>query len=565
MTVTRGLPIAKRKKERVLRHVRWRATVHLLGNQWTAFPHFIWTFVLILLALFALKVDLLEAGSGFTRFLWWVAIVGFGCWIADLAKERPALSWAGYYMSWMALAGVVLSVPTMVYVGYALIMVGLILAALGMPSRVGFAAMAIWGMIVGVAVEHFCLQPVSITGPSSVGMLIYAFLAILLLYCLGFLEGILRSGLSDDLTGVGSRRLLRWLSTFLLQTADRQERPISLLLVDIDNFKAINDSLGHPFGDLVLQRFAAVLENELRPDDIICRYGGDEFVVILQDTTNAEAMLVAERLRRRVTEVFRRELPDESLTISIGISTYPEHSLSMEGLIEQADTAMMAGAKLMGKDKVATAAKQYHPDLWDRLLGQLPSDVLPLLRMVSLTTEETIDHMTRLADLGSRLGEALGLSDNLCATIAQAGALHDVGKIAIPKAILTKPGPLTWEERQTIMMHSELGATMLANLDVKAPVVEAVRHHHEWWDGTGYPDGLRGEQIPIAATILAVVDAYDAMTTSRPYQQMRTPAEALQEIAEKSGTQFDPRIGTKLLQLVEGEALQEVAAETYHL
>ncbi|NMB10936.1 MAG: diguanylate cyclase [Firmicutes bacterium] len=565
--MTRSLPFGTKRKERVLRHVRWRSTIHLLGNQWAAFPRFIWTFIILLLALFALKVDIraLEGvGASLTRFFWFVAVVGFVLWMVDLAQEYPALGWTGYYMGWLALAGIILSVPDMTYVGYALLMVGIVLAALDMPSRVGFSAMGIWGMLVGIAVEHFCLEPL-LPGRSSVGVLVYALLAVLLLYCLGFLESLFRGGFADDLTGVGSRQLLKWLHSSLWHVAERKERPISLLLLDIDDFKGINDRLGHAFGDATLQRFAKLIENEIRPEDILCRYGGDEFVVILKDTTNAEAVTIAHRLRRRVSEAFRRELPDNPITVSIGVASFPEHSNSLEGLINQADKALIAGAKLLGKNKVANAANLYHPDLWEMLRGQLSSDVLPLLELVSLVTGETVDHMTRLADLGTRLGEFLGLSEEQCTTIMQAAALHDVGKIAIPKGILEKPGPLTWEERQIMMTHSELGATMLTNLGVEASVVEAVRHHHEWWDGTGYPDGLREDQIPLEATVLAVVDAYDGMTSPRPYQAVRTPEQALQEIHEYSGIQFNPRAVDILPQFLEGDAVREVAAQTFDI
>ncbi|NMB45623.1 MAG: diguanylate cyclase [Firmicutes bacterium] len=564
MIPTADSPNGSRKRERVLRHIRWRSTIHLLGSQWAAFPRFIWTFILLLLALFTFKVARLDVGTGLIRYLWLAALIGFGCWMVDRFQEYPALGWAGYYTSWLALAGIVLSAPNMIFMGYALLIVGIVLAALDMPSRFGFAAMAIWGMIVGIAVEHFYLKPVVDAGQSSIGMLIYALLSVLLLYCLGFFESLFRGGFADELTGIGSRQLLKWLSNSIWLTAEKKAHPISLLLLDLDNFKSVNERAGHSFGDAVLQRFATVVENEIRPEDILCRYGGDEFVVILQNTSNSEAVAAAHRLRKRVAEAFRRELPDYPLTVSIGVASYPEHAHSLEGLVNQADKALMSGAKLLGKNKVATAASLYHPDQWEVLREQVHPDLLPLLELVCLITGETADHMVRLAELGFSIGQALSFSEELCAAITQAAALHDVGKLAISMAILEKPGPLTAKERQIMMTHSELGAIMLANLDAGASVVDAVRHHHEWWNGAGYPDGLQGEQIPIAATILAVADAYDAMTNPRPYQAVRTPAAALQEIVKYSGVQFSPRVVDVLCKLLEGDALLEVAADSFN-
>lgn len=511
--------------------------------------------------LFALKVNAPSLRFEITSYLWLVALIGVVFWILGQIRYGPGPSWAGYYASWLALAGVILSVPNCRNVGRSLLIIGIVLSALDLPSQIGFAAMAAWGMVVSISIECYHLRLVQSQWAAAGGVSIYVFTSLVLLYCLRFIEGLYGSSFSDDLTGVGSRQLLKWLQDSVWPVIQEEGRFISVLLLDLDNFKVINDSLGHAYGDKVLQRFTEVIREEIRHQDVFCRYGGDEFVLALPDTTTTQATTVAHRLREQVAEVFQEELPDCSITVSIGVASYPEHGQTLEELLVQADRALMMGAKRRGGNQVASITTCLSPDLWQQIQMKLPSDVLPLLEVVSLITGETIDHMLRLARLGLGLGEIMGLAEGLCATIMQAAVLHDVGKIAIPKVILEKPGHLTWEERQIMMTHSEIGATMLTNFDVEPAVVEAVRHHHEWWDGRGYPDGLWGDDIPLAAAILAVVDAYDAMTTPRPYQVVRSPGAALEEIKEKADIQFSPHIVPLLSQLIEDDALFEVAAE----
>lgn len=559
---TERLKAGTRNKDRILRHVRWRSTALLLGNGQTTVRSRIGAVLLVGEVLFAFKVSAPRMALEITSYLWLAALIGAVFWILGQIRHWPGPSWAGYYASWLALAGVILGVPNCRNVGRSLLVIGTVLSALDMPSQMGFAGMAAWGVVVSISIECYHLKLVQSQWASAGGVSIYMFTSLVLLYCLRFLENLYGSSFSDDLTGIGSRQLLRWLRDSLWPIIQKEGRSISILLLDLDDFKAVNDHLGHAYGDAVLRRFAEAIQSEIRHQDVFCRYGGDEFVVTLPDTTATEATVVAHRLRKRVAEVFQKELPDCPITVSVGVASHPEHGYTLEELLAQADQALMMGAKRRGGNQVASVTSFSAPNLWEQIRAELPSDVLPLLEVVSLITGETVEHMTRLARLGSGLGEAMGLTQELCTTIMQAAALHDVGKIAIPKVILEKPGPLTWEERQIMMTHSEIGATMLANLNVEPAVVEAVRYHHEWWDGRGYPDGLREDDIPLAATILAVVDAYDAMTNHRPYQELRTSKAALQEIKDKAGIQFNPHVIALLPQLLEGDALLEVAVET---
>ena len=531
-----------RDRDRILRHIRWRPADYLLGHGLAAIPRIAWTSALVVLALHALGGQAPVRGAGLVVFLWTVAVAGLSGWIWGRTHGYLAVSWAGYYIAWIALSGIMLSVPHLLNVGRVFMVVGAILAIVEVPSRGGFLALVTWGIIVGMSMEYFCLQSLPGFPITAIGVLIYFLIPMVLMLHLGVLERLYVGSFSDDLTGMGNRKLLRWLRRSLWLRMQKQGRPLSLLLLDVDDFKKVNDNLGHTKGDEVLWRLARLIEDEVRQDDIVCRYGGDEFMVFLLDSGTSQAVTVANRLCQRVVDVFLEELPACPLTVSMGIASYPEHADNLDKLVEQADQALICGAKAHGKNQVSTASSIYRPDPWQAVRAQLPHQALPLAEVVTMITGETVDHMVRLADVSYRLGKTLGLSEEVCARLTQAAALHDVGKIIVPKMILEKHGPLTWEEQQSVMLHSQLGATMLANLNLDPAVVDAVRYHHEWWDGTGYPDGLREGQSPILAAILSVADAYDAMTNYRPYQETRTPEEALLELMTLAEVQFDPRI-----------------------
>jgi diguanylate cyclase (GGDEF)-like protein len=407
-------------------------------------------------------------------------------------------------------------------------------------------AMALWAAAILMAVEGRELYGVISYDTAAIGMLIFVLFSVLLLQSLKFLENLYRRGFCDDLTGVGSRWMLGWVSKSALMEAQRRGRNLSLLLLDLDNFKLINDQGGHALGDAVLEQFARFIQGEIRADDIVCRYGGDEFAILMKNTNHQAAMAAAQRLRKRVVEVFGRELPEYPISISVGVATYPDHGITLTELLNKADRALMAGAKLRGRNRVATADAFHYGDPWDVLQGILSPQMVRLLEIVVQVSEESVEHITRLVPLAEALGIAVGLPQQMQLTVVQAAALHDVGNIAVPKDILTKPGPLNWKEYRTLMRHADVGAVILANLGLHDGIIEAIRCHHEWWNGAGYPDGLQGEDIPITAAILAVVEAYDAMIRPGLYGRARTPAEAVQEILRLSGQQFNPYVASQL-------------------
>ncbi|NLY29414.1 MAG: diguanylate cyclase [Firmicutes bacterium] len=544
------MTLGKLENEQVLRHIRWRSIAHFLGEG-SSFQRLVWAFIIFIMILVAFHSRSVEPRTWIPTFLWIQAAVSCGVWVIAALRGSWAVSWGGYYSAWIALSGIVVSSPGTVALGYGLMLMGMTLSALDMPSRTGFMSLALWAAVVLMAVEERELYGVISSNTAAIGMLIFVLFSVLLLQSLSFLENLYRRGFCDDLTGVGSRRMLGWVSNTALMEAQKRGEALSLLLLDLDNFKLVNDQGGHALGDAVLEQFAGFIQQEIRAEDIVCRYGGDEFAIVMKNTNHKAAIGAAQRLRKRVADVFSRQVPECSISISVGVATYPEHGTTLTELLNKADRALMAGAKLRGRNRVATADAFNYGDPWEVLQDILTSRVMRLLEIVVQVSDASVEHITRLVPLVEALGVAVGLPDKLQLTVVQAAALHDVGYIAVPKDILNKLGPLDWKEQHALMRHAEVGADILANLGIDQGIVTALRHHHEWWNGKGYPDGLSGEEIPITAAVLSVVNAYDAMIRPGPYGRPRTPEEAVQEILRLSGQQFNPHVAAKLPKILE--------------
>ena len=316
--------------------------------------------------------------------------------------------------------------------------------------------------------------------------------------------------------------------------------PFTLCLLDVDDFKRINDLYGHPEGD----RLLAELASKLRQNGEAFRLGGDEFALLLPDHDPREALAVAGAIVERIGRL-ELELVG-SVTVSAGIASFPEQALDRDELIRLADSALY-WAKEHGRNRVHS----YRPDVVElaelRRLAHGPDRAAryraaaSLAKAVDLRDTYTGSHSSRVADLAARLAERIGLDEEQIELTRLAGSLHDLGKLAIPEEILRKPGPLTEPERLVLERHPQIGFRMLESLGVD-PVAEWVLHHHERWDGTGYPDRLGGQRIPLGARILFVADAYDAMTSDRVYRSRLTAEAALEELERCAGTQFDPEI-----------------------
>ena len=350
----------------------------------------------------------------------------------------------------------------------------------------------------------------------------------------------MRLALTDPLSGLGNHRSFQERLKHELLRAEADDEPFTLCMIDVDDFKRINDLYGHPVGDRVL----ASVGRRLRQNGEAFRLGGDEFALLLPGVTADEALSAAASVLARIGSL---ELADVgSVTASAGVAGFPHQAFDRDELIRLADSALY-WAKEHGKNRVHV----YRPDVVElaelRRLAHGPDRAArfraaaSLAKAVDARDTYTGSHSTRVAELSAWIAHRLGVDREHIELTRLAGSLHDLGKLAIPEEILRKPGPLTDPERLVLQRHPEIGHRMLESLGVD-PVAEWVLHHHERWDGTGYPERLRGDEIPLGARIIFVADAYDAMTSDRAYRGRLTPREAIEELERCSGTQFDPEI-----------------------
>ncbi len=349
----------------------------------------------------------------------------------------------------------------------------------------------------------------------------------------------MRLALTDPLTGLGNHRHFHERLERELAEAREQGLPLSLCFVDVDDFKRINDRFGHPAGDRVLSQLAT----RLRQSGEAFRLGGDEFALLLPGRDENMAIAAAESIVNRIRA---SELDQVGhVTVSAGVSAAPPQAQRDE-VISLADSALY-WAKEYGKDRV----RAYRPDVVElaelRRLASGPDRAArfraaaSLAKAVDARDAYTGSHSTRVASLAARVATRLGLDQEEVELTRLAARLHDLGKLALPEELLRKPGPLTEPERLILERHPQIGFRMLESLGID-PVADWVLHHHERWDGTGYPDRLLGERIPLGARIIFVADAYDAMTSERVYRRPLSPASALEELEHCAGTQFDPEV-----------------------
>ena len=350
----------------------------------------------------------------------------------------------------------------------------------------------------------------------------------------------IRLALTDPLTGLGNHRHFHERLQRELAIAEETHGLLSLCFIDIDDFKRINDQYGHPAGDRVLAQVAG----RLRQGGEGFRLGGDEFAVLLTATDELRAVATAESIVARIAELDLG--PTGPVTVSAGVASFPQHGRERDSLIRLADGALY-WAKEHGKNQVRLA----RPDVTElsefrKVAGGGDRAArfraaASLARAVDSRDAYTGSHSERVAALVEGIAQQLALPPDEIELLRLAGRLHDLGKLAIPEEILRKPTTLTDGERLVLERHPQIGYRMLESLGVE-PIAEWVLHHHERWDGTGYPDRLAGEAIPLGARIIHVADAYDAMTSSRLYSPGVAPAVALRELERCSGRQFDPDV-----------------------
>ena len=346
--------------------------------------------------------------------------------------------------------------------------------------------------------------------------------------------------LTDPLTGLGNHRHFHERLQRELAAAEESGTALSLCLVDIDDFKGVNDHHGHPVGDRVLGQVAS----RLRQGGESFRLGGDEFAVLLPGLDDRSAIAVARSIVERVSAAQIERVG--SVTVSAGVATYPTQGAGRDELIRLADSALY-WAKEDGKNRARTYESTQVELRQLQQLAESPDRparyraAASLAKAVDARDAYTGSHSERVGDLAARISRRLGLDESQIELTRLAASLHDLGKLAIPEEILRKPGALNESERLVLQRHPQIGHRMLESLGVE-PIADWVLHHHERWDGDGYPHRLRGDEIPLGARIIFVADAFDAMTSERVYRRPFSQRDALAELERCAGSQFDPLI-----------------------
>jgi diguanylate cyclase (GGDEF)-like protein len=370
---------------------------------------------------------------------------------------------------------------------------------------------------------------------------------------------LVESARRDPVTGLLNHGALVGELAVAIEDARHANSSIGVALVDLDNFRLLNETYGHDAGDAALTRVAERLARAMPGGGTIGRYGPDEFLVFVP----AREVLALEPL----IEAVRIELADESLqfaaserlpiTVSAGIATFPEHASSVTELLSLA-AVVLNEAKASGGDAVKTADARVEPTDQARSFDVLQG----LILAVDTKDRYTKRHSEDVARYGVFLAQQLDLDPSFVATIRTAGLLHDVGKIGIPDGVLRKPGALTSDEYEIVKQHVALGDSIVRNVDNVEVVRAGIRHHHERWDGRGYLHGLRGEDIPLIARILAVGDAFSAMTTTRPYRKALSVEEALRRLADAAASQLDEQLVAAFIRGVETVADAPLPGQT---
>ncbi|HEX6583167.1 MAG TPA: diguanylate cyclase [Thermoleophilaceae bacterium] len=366
----------------------------------------------------------------------------------------------------------------------------------------------------------------------------------------------LRAGISDaartdPLTGLLNRRALEELLDVELERATRAGRPLSVIVGDIDSFAAVNERQGHAAGDSALQRVAADCLKWKRRIDQAARIGGEEFALLLPETDERGAFIVAERLRRATHRTFAEATVP--LTISFGVASSPAHGSDPVGLLRAADRAV-AAAKDRGSDRTVIYSDEVARTLAQsggKVDSQLQlATVIALAEALDIRDTGTGQHSHTVGRYAELMARELGFEEERVERVCLAGVLHDIGKIGISDIVLSKPGPLDADEWQQMYTHPEIGARLLARPefdDLRAWILA----HHERPDGIGYPYALSGDDIPVEARILAVADAYEAMTADRVYRSALGAEGARAELEAGAGTQFDAEIVSAFLKALD--------------
>lgn len=361
---------------------------------------------------------------------------------------------------------------------------------------------------------------------------------------------------TDGLTGLYNQK---YFYARLREEAERSahtEKPLSVIFCDLDKFKAFNDLNGHGLGDEALKEVSRLITESKRAIDIAARYGGEEFALILPETDGSGAQIIAHRIRRRVAGFsFKAKAANSgTLTTSIGVASYPEDAGHAHDLVDKADWCMYYGKRQGGNQVILfhEEADGFGKDPREDMIRDEMhlAAIQALAQSVDRRSTFCQRHAESVARLAANIAAQLELSENDVYRVRVAGLLHDIGFVSVPDEVINKKEHLSSGEWEKIKSHPEVGASILEHIASLECFLPAIRHHHEHFDGEGYPDGLSRDQIPLGARIIAVADAYQAMVCDRPYRQALTRQQAIDELQLSSGTQFDPVVVAAFISLM---------------
>ncbi len=358
----------------------------------------------------------------------------------------------------------------------------------------------------------------------------------------------------DDLTGLYNHRYFQEYLGRSIEEIDKTNSEVSLLFMDIDYFKNYNDINGHQAGDLLLKSIGQILKSNIRENDIVARYGGEEFAAVLPYTNEEDAIEIGEKIRNAIqnNDFYGQEnQPNKNITISIGVSTYPTKATTKHQLINTADDALYR-AKSFNKNRV----ESYHSVL-DDLCTQIGIEketiksLKTFINMINIKDRYTYGHTERVVIYARWFAQHINLSEKDQVTLQVSAYLHDIGKLDIPEEVLNKKEKLDDEEYKMFLNHPKAGVELIKNIKGFEPFIPIILHHHERYDGRGYPNKLKGDEIPYLARMLTISDSFDAMTSHRPYNKRKSHEDAIEELRKNAGTQFDPNLVEDFISMLE--------------
>lgn len=362
----------------------------------------------------------------------------------------------------------------------------------------------------------------------------------------------------DGLTGLLNHRSFQDVLDTYITDSQKEDKEVSLLFMDIDNFKNYNDINGHQTGDWLLTRLGEILRNTVDDLGVVARYGGEEFAIILYDQTEEAALNLGELIRQNIQQTYftGQELqPNKNITVSIGVSTYPKVAKNKKQLIELADNALYR-AKSFDKNRV----ERYY-NILDEIDSSIDKKALEsianILNKINKKDKYTYGHSERVVIYAKKFAAYLDMEEKSKKELLLAAYLHDIGKLEISKELLNKREKLSQSEFNILRQHPTLGADLVSNIEAFNAVVPVIKYHHEKYDGSGYPNNIKGNEIPYLARVLTIIDSFDAMTSKRPYNVRKDYNQAIIELKKCAGTHFDVELVSKFIDMLQSDMIKK--------